>query len=1055
MGEIATVRVLGNFFRILNCLAFMGGAVLASGASAQERDVMLRDSFPIGDPAGILCQVQDRSSSDETRQNAYDRGWAVVCRDSALPVAHVRAFRQFTGSQAERVAPFREENVTCNADAQPLSDGIVRRFCTIAGSSLGWTQLTASQGKFAFIAEGYSAYEDAAMLALLSVMQGRVAQGTITAASTSVSDPLAFSRVQAESLQPEQALIEGYRRNLGGEYAEAAAYFETLQARAEREGDATIDPSEFYLNRALQKSNLGDFAEAGALFDRARPLSSGKLVGERLQRNFEALNLLNRGRPGLALERLNVPLSMQMVGNAEPAVDFAITKPLSDRLNSASRGGLVPVASDRRLTLQERAEIIDAQALQITGTAQRLLGEYDAARASLNAAELRAMAVRDGRVTTIIRMRSQIRGDLGLLDEIAGDLKSAENNLRAGLDLVQTQYPERTVVSAAEARLAAFLLRNGREAEAVQRYDTLVERSLAKNSGATGFANQLTPYYRYLAEASERDPKAPARFFEAAQLLVRPGVAETQAVLARELSGGSDEAARMFRQSTDLTREIEQQRIRLLRLQRGEPSAEGNVLIAELTDQIARLERQQLRTQAELAAFPQYRMVSNRAIGLSDFQKLLDDGEAYARLAQSGTDLFMVFASRDTAKVWQVPIDQEDLDFYVDMLRASIALEENGQLVTYPFDVEIARELFGALFGPVAGELASVKHLIFEPDGAMLRLPIDLLVMDDASLAAYQQQAGADEYDFTNVAWLGRDRRISTAVSAQGFIDARKSPSSKAENEYLGLGENVPLGEVEASGYRGVVPNGSEECGWNVGNWNRPIDDRELRVARGIIGAGRSQVQTGADFTDTGITGRQDLNQFRILHFATHGLVTPPRPECAAQPALLTSFGTESSDGLLSFDEIFDLNLDADVVILSACDTAAGATIEATRAAGLTTGGGTALDGLVRAFVGAGGRTVLASHWPAPDDFDATERLMSGMFRAGQTAALGDALKASQRMLMDDPATSHPYYWAGFALIGDGSRALLSPGQSPQAASAETANDDAPVQTGSINSAVR
>jgi hypothetical protein len=108
-----------------------------------------------------------------------------------------------------------------------------------------------------------------------------------------------------------------------------------------------------------------------------------------------------------------------------------------------------------------------------------------------------------------------------------------------------------------------------------------------------------------------------------------------------------------------------------------------------------------------------------------------------------------------------------------------------------------------------------------------------------------------------------------------------------------------------------------------------------------------------------------------------------------ARPALVTSFGDSGSDGLLTFREIFDLKLDADVVILSACDTAGMATVGASREAGVTTGGNYALDGLVRAFVGAGARSVVASHWPVPDDFDATKRLIGGLLDAGPGRADG------------------------------------------------------------------
>lgn len=1019
-------------------LLLAGSVTLPHIATSQTRPVLLRDSFPIGEGGGVLCQVQDRSAEDPARQSSFDRAWAVVCRDSALPVANVHAFRGASRDVAGLVAPHRRESVECSGEVASASSGISKEMCRVSGSDLEWSVFRAERGGFSYLAEGYGAYDDATLLALRSVLDNRIARGTIDAATTSVNDPLAFARVQAETLKPEQALVEGYRRNLGGEYAEAAAYFETLQFRVERERDETIHPSEFLLNRALQKSNLGEFAEAERLFREAGEISGGDIVGERLQRNFEAIHLLNRGRPEEVAERLAQPLSAGVDGVDVRGEDVAITIPIADRLNASSRGGLVSMSTGSKLTLRERAQIIDAQALQIAGTAQRLRGQTDAAEASLLSAMRQAIAVRDGRVTTIVRLRSQIFGDLARLEEDAGNIAQAEDYLRRGLLLVQTQYPERRAESAAQARLAAFLLRNGREAEGIALYDEIVTRSLARNNGATGFANQLTPYFRHLASRSESDPTAAARFFRAAQLLVRPGVAETQAVFARELSGGSDEAARLFRQATNLSREIEQRRIRYLQLVRADQGGETVRRANEVAQEIEALETAQARTQAALAEFPQYRVLANRAIDLGEFQSLLQPGEAYARLAQSGPDLFMIYVTADAAKVWRVALSQEDLDFHVDMLRASIVLEEGGRFVTYPYDMENARALYSALFGEVEADLASVDHLIFEPDAAMLRLPIDLLVTDDASVQAYERQAAADPYDFRNVAWLGRGRRISTAVSAQGFVDARRAPASIAAREYLGLGENVPVGEVVPASARAVVASGSEQCGWSISNWNRPIDDRELQVARSVVGEGASQVQTGQAFTDSNITSRGDLDEFRILHFATHGLVTPPRPECSVQPALLTSFGDGSSDGLLSFDEIFDLDLDADLVILSACDTAAGASIEATREAGLTSGGGTSLDGLVRAFVGAGGRTVLASHWPAPDDFNATERLMSTMFTAGETMSLGRALKASQQALMDDPATSHPYYWSGFALIGDGEKALLrTAGRASSSAAAE------------------
>ncbi len=192
------------------------------------------------------------------------------------------------------------------------------------------------------------------------------------------------------------------------------------------------------------------------------------------------------------------------------------------------------------------------------------------------------------------------------------------------------------------------------------------------------------------------------------------------------------------------------------------------------------------------------------------------------------------------------------------------------------------------------------------------------------------------------------------------------------------------------------------------------------------MGGGGATLLTGSDFSDTGLAARTDLRDYRVLHFATHGLVTAPRPQCPARPALLTSFGPGVSDGLLSFKEVYDLKIDADYVILSACDTAGMATVSATREAGVTTGGNFALDGLVRAFVGAGARNVIASHWPVPDDYEATKRLITGLFSAPPGTPAGDALRGAQVKLMDDANTSHPYYWAAFAIVGDAERALLT-----------------------------
>jgi CHAT domain-containing protein len=517
--------------------------------------------------------------------------------------------------------------------------------------------------------------------------------------------------------------------------------------------------------------------------------------------------------------------------------------------------------------------------------------------------------------------------------------------------------------------------------------------------------------------------------FAATQLMVRPGLAQTQAVLARELSGGTDEASRLFRQSVTLTRQIERARIALARFDDlAKPTPEEMTRARSLRASLSQTQKEQLATQSALGGFPRYRAVSSEVMPLADLQKTLRAGEAYYRMTIVGDNVYAMLVTPTSAQAVKLAATSTQLSEQVDALRETISTVENGQRTTYPFDVALSHQIYGELFGPYAAELPSVKHLIFEPDGAMLRLPTNLLVTDQASVDTYAKRsaAGGDaEFDFRGMSWFGRDRDISTAVSPRSFAQLRSAPPSAGRKEYLGLGENTP---PAASAAAMVPATADRDCILPMSSWAHPISARELQVASNILASydpNGVQIVTKDDFTDTGLEARSDLSDYRIIHFATHGVVTSRAAKCAAQPALLTSFGGNGSDGLLTFREIFDLHLDADLVILSACDTAGKASAAATQQAGLATGGDVALDGLVRAFVGAGGRLVIASHWPVPDDFNATQRLITGLFSAPPGTPTVTALRLSQRQLMDDPNTSHPFYWSAFAAVGDGEMPVI------------------------------
>ena len=1001
---------------------------LALPGPTAAQPIGLRDSFPLG--SGGLCTVQ-LASRDPALRDMFDRGYAIVCRDAALPVGHIYALRPAGDDPAARLAALRSGVEGCGAAAPVALAGLGETRmtdCRLAGADVGYRLYAVRRGRLLYAAEGLAGYDSALRLGLRTLAADRPLAGEVAVATTGAGDPAAFARVQAGALDPAAALAEAYRRNNNGNFAEAAEFFSTL-AGADAPGTGR---AEALLNQAIQQSDLGDFAEAGRLLTAAAGAAGTDIVAVRRLRNYRAINLMNREMPDEALAELARPLPPGTEIDSPAPAALEIDARMAARLNAESRAGRQLGGRGSALLPEERAQLLDAQAQHLRGTLFRLEGHPAEAAAALDDALARIAAVRAGRVTSVVWMQAQIDGELAAIAEARGDDAGAERLHRAALALLDAEHPGSPALLSAEARLAGFSARKGRVEEARKLYRAIVDAGATAGLAAPSLRRALAPYFALLA-AEAGQPDSVSEMFRASQLLVRPGIAQTQAVLARELSGGSDEAARLFRQSVNLGRDIERARVETGRLAAlPQPRPDDVERLATLRTDLAGLEQAQVAVQSKLAAFPRYRVLSGGAMSLADLQQVLRPGEAYYKMTMVGDSGYGLLVTSGAARAFRLGAGDSELEREVDALRATISIEEGGRILTYPFDLARAASVYGQLFGPVAGDIAAVRHLIFEPDGAMLRLPANLLVTDRTGVEAYlakTRRPGDDGFDYTGIAWLGRGRDISTAVSARAFRDVRQAAPSRAARFYLGFGENAaPQRAASAdSAVRGLLGE-SGTCGWPLAAWAHPISAEELRAAAHAIGGqgqGGIEIVTGQRFSDSAIKARADLADYRILHFATHGLVAAPRPECPARPALMTSFGTGDSDGLLTFGEIYDLRIDADLVVLSACDTAGKASLAATREAGVTTGGGQALDGLVRAFVGAGARSVVASHWPVPDDYDATDRLISGLFTAPPGTATATALRLAEEKLMADPRTSHPYYWSGFAIIGDGAAPVL------------------------------
>jgi CHAT domain-containing protein len=262
---------------------------------------------------------------------------------------------------------------------------------------------------------------------------------------------------------------------------------------------------------------------------------------------------------------------------------------------------------------------------------------------------------------------------------------------------------------------------------------------------------------------------------------------------------------------------------------------------------------------------------------------------------------------------------------------------------------------------------------------------------------------------------------LSQVPSPRAFLALRSGRASRvaAPRPFFGVGDPAFSGGAASARALAALASTCQQGG--------PVDPALLRAlprlpetAAEVQSVGRllkadpGSILLGARASEPAVRGAP-LDQYQVLYFATHGML-PGELHCQAEPGLVlspppTPPTSAAMDGLLTASEIASLTLDADLVVLSACNTAA---------SGSSSLGGGALEGIADSFFAAGARAVLASHWEVPSA--ATQKLMTGVFArfAGDSVRdLADALRQAQLALIAKPATAHPFNWAAFTLIGD------------------------------------
>jgi CHAT domain-containing protein len=285
-----------------------------------------------------------------------------------------------------------------------------------------------------------------------------------------------------------------------------------------------------------------------------------------------------------------------------------------------------------------------------------------------------------------------------------------------------------------------------------------------------------------------------------------------------------------------------------------------------------------------------------------------------------------------------------------------------------------------------------------------LGLPFGLLVTEPA-------QPG----DYAHAQWLLRKATISAVPSVRSLVDLRAiAKASHADRPLIGFGGfRPPSQDALAKGLPGACTEDRRRLA-SLGPLPGTVS--ELHQVAAIAGASENDLVLGDAFTREAVL-KAPLSHYRVVYLATHALL-PTELDCRPEPTLLVSAPGAASP-FLDTRDIEQLALDADLVVLSACNTAGPGGQSA----------GESLSGLARAFFYAGARALLVTHWAVEDT--ATARLMTSAFRimTERLSGTAEALRAAQLAMIDGPGPySHPIFWAAFSLVGDGERALSAAG---------------------------
>jgi CHAT domain-containing protein len=653
----------------------------------------------------------------------------------------------------------------------------------------------------------------------------------------------------------------------------------------------------------------------------------------------------------------------------------------------------------------------EAEALRDLGFLDLARGE--AARAGAELTRSLALAERVGKLAA---QAEALRG-LGQAAGARGDYGAADAAFTRALALARrledASEEARILEEMARSRRARGDLAGARGAieEALARIESLHARVAGDRLRASHLAAQREAFelaVDVLQQLDRRDPSAglAARAFETAERARARGMLDFLGQARVDLREGDPALAR------------EEERLRLelnaRSARRGELLADPGraAEVADLDREIAGLAGSYEIAEARLAASsPGYARLRRPEVRLAEIQ-----GEALDR----DTVLLEYFLAEPRSYLWRVaPGSFRSFELPGRERIEGLARRVHDELGQPggeggPAARQDLAELSRILLAPVAADLGD-KRLAVVADGALLYIPFSALPMPAA------EGEGPPGSPAQPLVLAHEVVHLPSAAVARELLRSREGRQRAPETLALFadpvFGTDDPRLRAMASPAPAPPATSGELWADSLGLPRRagagvrfsrlPWTRREAEVI--AAEAHGRQVLLALDFQasrERAMAG--DLAKFRVVHFATHGVLDTRRPALSGLVLSQVDEQGRARDGFLRLHDVYHLHLDADLVVLSGCETALGETLR-----------GEGIVGLTRGFFHAGASQVLASLWPIRDR--ATAELMRGFYRAmlRDRLAPAAALRQAQIALWRQPAWRDPYFWAGFILAGD------------------------------------